>query len=64
MFSPKLPSQPEFIDVSPKTLICPRCKAEPGEACVKLKNTIELIHLERIEAAAEIDRAAKRCRTQ
>jgi hypothetical protein len=64
MLSPKLPSQPEYFDVSPKTLTCPRCKAEPGEACVKLKNMIELIHLERIEAAAAIERAAKRRRTQ
>jgi len=64
MLSPKLPSQPEYFDVSPKALTCPRCKAEPGEACVKLKNMIELIHLERIEAAVAIDRAANRCRTQ
>jgi hypothetical protein len=64
MLAPKLPSLPEYFDVSPKTLTCPRCKAEPGEACVKLKNLIELIHLERIEAAAEIDRAAKRLHTQ
>ena len=64
MLAPKLPSQPDYIEVSPKTLTCPRCKAEPGEACVKLKNMIELIHLERIEAAAAIDRAAKWRRTQ
>lgn len=64
MLATKLPSRPEYIDVSPMTLTCPRCKAKPGKACLKLKDDIELIHLERIEAAAAMDRAAKTRRTQ
>jgi hypothetical protein len=32
-----------------------RCKAKPGEACDILKNVVELIHVERIEAAITLD---------
>jgi len=38
---------------SPVTLICPRCGAQPGAPCAILKNQVEVIHTERIEAASE-----------
>ena len=53
---------PERIAVNPITLICPRCKAERGTACDMLDDEFELIHLERLEAAAAMDIAAKKAR--
>lgn len=50
----------EYIAVSPVTLFCPRCNAKPGEVCEMLDNVVELIHLERIEAAITLDDAAKK----
>jgi hypothetical protein len=50
---------PEFVAVDPITLICPRCKAKPDEACDIVGDMVELIHLERIEAAITLDHAAK-----
>jgi hypothetical protein len=50
---------PEFVAVSPVALTCPRCNAPPEEACDMLDDTVELIHLERIEAAITLDRTAK-----
>ena len=52
---------PLNIKVSPLTLACPKCKAVPGESCGTL-NKFEMIHLERIEAAAVIDRASRKSR--
>ncbi|MGH9497921.1 MAG: zinc finger domain-containing protein [Terriglobales bacterium] len=45
------------------TLICPRCKARPGKVCrTPHKSELETVHLERIEAAAAVDAAARRPR--
>ena len=44
------------------TLICPRCSAQPGAPCAILKNQVEVIHTERIEAASEKDTAARKIR--
>ncbi len=56
----QLTKTPEYINVSPVTLICPRCNAEPGEACdVLLNDGLELVHIERIKWAAAMDVAAK-----
>jgi hypothetical protein len=60
----ELPHLPDYIPISPMTLTCPRCKAAPGVACQKLRDEVELIHIERIEAAAEKDLAAKKARLQ
>jgi hypothetical protein len=49
---------PEYIAVSPMTLACPKCKAAPGIPC-DVVNEFELIHLERIQAAAATDKAKK-----
>ncbi len=43
---------PETIPVSPMSLVCPRCKTKPDIACTVLKDDIEMVHIERIEAAA------------
>jgi hypothetical protein len=53
-------SNPEYVAISPMTLACPRCKAKPGKACVVIKDSLELIHLERIEAAITLDEVAKK----
>ncbi|HEX4423796.1 MAG TPA: hypothetical protein VH079_00250 [Terriglobales bacterium] len=50
---------PEFVAVSPITLACPRCKAEPNKACDMLDDLVALIHLERIEAAISLHQATK-----
>jgi hypothetical protein len=44
------------------TLVCPRCKAKPRHVCRKLKGHIEVVHIERVEAAALKDTATKKAR--
>lgn len=51
------------LPISPMTILCPLCKAVPGVPCEALQDKFELIHVERIEAAAEKDLAAKKSRT-
>jgi hypothetical protein len=51
---------PDYIPISPVTLVCPRCKAKPGRACDLLDGEVEIVHIERIAAAAKGDVAAKR----
>ncbi len=51
---------PDFIPISPMTLTCPRCSAKPRQACVMCKGQFEAIHVERVEAAALKDVAAKK----
>jgi hypothetical protein len=46
---------PEYLAVNVMTLDCPRCNAQPGEACEMINDRAELIHLERIEAAISLD---------
>ncbi len=50
----------EHIAVSPISLVCSRCKAEPGQVCEIRDGEIELVHIERIKAAAAEDAAANR----
>ncbi|PYX26739.1 MAG: hypothetical protein DMG80_20910 [Acidobacteria bacterium] len=47
-----MPKLPEFIPVDAASLLCTKCGAKPGIACGTLKNGTELIHAERIKAAA------------
>jgi len=55
---------PEYVAISPVTLACPRCNAEPGEVCeVPVDDGLELVHVERIRAAAVMDAAAKNSST-
>jgi hypothetical protein len=55
MLSTKLPSH---IAISPMTLACPRCNAEPAKVCEVLPNGQQVVHLERVRLAAAIDVAA------
>jgi hypothetical protein len=54
---------PDYIQVSPLTLVCPRCKMKPGKACAKpFDDDIEVVHIPRIAAAAAMDAKAKKAR--
>jgi hypothetical protein len=56
-----MPELPEYIAVGRMTLACPRCNAEPGEVCEVLPaNGLEIVHVERIKAAATMDLLAKK----
>jgi hypothetical protein len=50
---------PEYVAVSPIILDCPRCKAEPNEACDMLDDVVALIHLDRIEADITLNQAKR-----
>jgi hypothetical protein len=44
------------VATSPIALLCPRCHAEPGEVCeVLLNEGLEIVHIERIQAALALD---------
>jgi hypothetical protein len=47
-----MPKLPERLPVSPMSVICPRCSAQPGRTCILFADQNEAIHIERIEAAA------------
>ena len=51
---------PEHIAISPMTLLCPRCSAQPGQACDIFDGEFEMVHVERIKWAAAMDVTAKR----
>jgi hypothetical protein len=53
------PEHTKYIAVCPMTLNCPRCAATPGQICEILNGELELVHIERIEAAAAMDVAAR-----
>lgn len=55
ILSTKLPAH---IAISPMTLACPRCKAEPAKDCEVLPNGQQVVHIERIKLAAAMDLAA------
>lgn len=55
---------PEYLPISPMALVCPRCKAKSGEPCIGIGDELELVHLQRIEAAAKADVAAKKSRVR
>jgi hypothetical protein len=51
---------PEYVAISPITLLCPKCKTEPGKPCVVLVDEgLEAVHVERIKAAVVLDIVAK-----
>jgi hypothetical protein len=54
--SEKVPS----ITVSPITLVCPQCGAKAGEACEMLRGEVDLLHIDRIRAAARAEVRAKK----
>jgi hypothetical protein len=61
---PPMTKLPDFIPVDPVTLVCPRCGAKPGIVCDQLKGETDLIHIERIKAAASADARATNARTK
>jgi hypothetical protein len=48
-----------YIPISPVALFCPTCGAKPGKACDMLRGEVELIHVDRIRAAARADAATR-----
>jgi hypothetical protein len=55
---------PKYIAVSPITLACLRCKVKSGKACDLLDGEVEVVHIERIAAAAAMDREARKARNK
>jgi len=47
------PDSTKRIAISPITLTCPRCGAGAGQVCELFDGEVELVHVERIKAAAE-----------
>jgi hypothetical protein len=58
-----MPRLPDHIAISPVTVLCPRCKAEPGKVCEIFDGEVEIVHLERIKAALEMDATARKAIT-
>jgi hypothetical protein len=51
------------LPISPMSIFCPWCKAKPWESCAtKLGTELEVVHVERIKAAAESDAAVRKHR--
>ena len=46
---------PEELVTSPMSLMCARCSSRPGHDCIQCEGQFAHIHIERIEAAAELD---------
>jgi hypothetical protein len=51
---------PEYLPISPVTLVCPECTAKPGKDCIPLPGgVVGIVHVSRIMAAAKLDRSNK-----
>ena len=55
---------PGILRVSPVSLVCPHCKAQPGKDCARTTGQVAVVHLERIKAAAAMNAANKRKREE
>jgi hypothetical protein len=54
---------PEYLAISPLTLVCPLCGVKAGRPCeTSSGEELELVHLVRIKAAAAQDLAARKTR--
>jgi hypothetical protein len=51
---------PKVLATSPKSLVCPFCKAKPSRDCATSSAGFSIIHLARIKAAASMDSRRKR----
>jgi hypothetical protein len=51
---------PKVLATSPKSLVCPFCKAKPSRDCATSSAGFSIIHLARIKAAASVDNKRKR----
>ena len=52
-------SIPSVLPISPLTVECPHCKAQPGHNCTADSGQFSVIHLARISAAARIKKATR-----
>jgi hypothetical protein len=51
---------PEYLAISPISLVCPLCGAKPNRACeTSSGGFLEQVHIARIKAAAKMDSDAK-----
>jgi hypothetical protein len=50
---------PEELPVSPVGLVCPFCKAKPGQDCASTSGGFASVHLARMQAAALATRKNK-----
>jgi hypothetical protein len=50
---------PEQLTTSPLSLACPLCHAQPDQPCELFRDEIELVHVERIQWAAALDRITR-----
>ena len=56
----KMTDVPEYLPISPVTLVCPECNAKPGKDCIPLPGgLVGIVHVSRIKAAAKLDSANK-----
>jgi hypothetical protein len=52
---------PEYLPISPLSVRCPLCDAEPNEICQAVSGgRFELVHVARVKAAAKLDEARKK----
>jgi len=47
---------PEFLPISPMSLLCPTCMSMPGRDCITTSGGLAAIHVARIKAAALADK--------
>jgi hypothetical protein len=54
---------PEYLPVSPISIVCSLCNAKPNKACATSSGGyLEVVHVARIKAAAKTDVAARKAR--
>jgi hypothetical protein len=51
---------PKVLATSPKSLVCPFCKAKPSRDCATSSAGFSIIHVARIKVAASMDDRRKR----
>jgi hypothetical protein len=59
MAKPKI-KIPDELTTSPITILCPFCGAKPDIDCETTSGGLSAVHIQRIEAAALIDKKKKR----
>ena len=51
---------PPVLPVSPISVECPHCKAQPGRDCIADAGGFSAIHLARLQAAAVLTKTARK----
>jgi hypothetical protein len=50
----------EYVAISPMSVVCSRCRAQPGDACeAPVRGGLAIVHVERIKLALAMDVSAK-----